>query len=104
MSVAKCVTPLKTVPDFILFFSITPGTFVDYYVSNMRQFLEESIETMERDMESSARFIQKMVPFNPHNPQPWSDTERSPPCRSSAYIVQDNASTLHRNRKWRVIP
>jgi len=63
-----------------------------------------TIEPMERDTESSARFIQKMVPFNPHNPQQCSDTERAPPCRSSAYIVRDNASTLHRDRKRRVIP
>ena len=29
---------------------------------------------------------------------------RGPPCRSSSHIVRDNASTLHRDRKWRVIP
>ncbi len=103
LSVAKCVTPLKTVPDFILFFSITPGTFVDYDISKMRSFCG-TIEPMERDTESSVRFIQKMVPFDPHNPQQWSDTGRGPPYRSSAYIVRDNASTLHRDRKWRVIP
>jgi len=39
-----------------------------------------------------------------HESENAGSTGRGPPCRSCAYIVRDNASTLHRDRKWRVIP
>ena len=34
----------------------------------------------------------------------YIQSSRGPPCRSSSHVVRDSSSTLHRERKWRVIP